>query len=340
MKKILVVGAGLAGATVARCLADKGFVVSVIDSRGHIAGNAFDYVDADTGIRIHKYGPHIFHTNNRRVVDWLSNFTDWVNYKHKVKAVLSDGTYCTLPVNRETSALVGTENVIDIFFKPYTEKMWGVGIEELSPDTLNRVPVRNDMNEFYFPDDRYQMMPKNGYTAMVENILHHENITVSLNTSFDKTLESRFFHVFSSQPIDEYYEFQFGALPYRSIKFHNVVLDYPRFLPVPTVNFTNFGKYTRVTEWKSYPGGAIDNVDKTILTYEEPCDYRDNNHERYYPVKDVSGKNREIYEQYKSISNPNLTFIGRCGLYVYLDMHQAVSSSLAAAKKFIENEEL
>lgn len=338
MKKVLVVGAGLAGATVARSIANAGYEVLVIDSRGHIAGNAYDFEDPETGIRIHKYGPHIFHTNNKRVVEWLSNFTDWIDYKHKVKAILSDGSYCTLPVNAETSALVGPENIVDIFFRPYTKKMWGLEIEELSPDILNRVPVRDDLNEFYFPDDQYQMMPKKGYTSLVQNILNHEKITVSLNTPFDKSLESNFSHVFSSQPIDEYYDFKFGALPYRSIKFSHTTLDYPRFLPVPTVNFTNRGKYTRVTEWKNYPGGALRNFDKTILTYEEPCDYKDNNHERYYPVKDVSGVNREKYERYRAIENTRVTFIGRCGLYVYLDMHQAVSSSLAAAKVFLKNE--
>lgn len=337
MKDILVVGAGLAGVTVARCLAEEGYHIHIIDAREHIAGNAYDYVDPSTGIRIHKYGPHIFHTNNRRVFDWLSRFTDWVEYKHKVKAILDDGRYCTLPVNRETKDIVGKDNVVDIFIRPYTKKMWGLDVEEISPDILKRVPIREDLNEFYFPDDEFQFMPKNGYTAMVENILDHKNISLDLNRCFQKKLEHKYKHVFSSQPIDEYYEFCFGRLPYRSIKFKNVLLDFPKLLPVPTVNFTNDGKYTRVTEWKNYPGDHHKSS-STILTYEEPCDYTENNFERYYPVKDVLGKNRDIYSAYNGISNDKVTFIGRCGLYVYMDMHQAINSSMAIAKKFIAHE--
>lgn len=334
---ILVVGAGLAGATVARTLAEHGFKLEVIDVRNHIAGNAFDYSDATTGIRIHKYGPHIFHTNNLKVFNWLSRFTDWIDYKHKVKAVLANGTYCTLPVNQETTNIVGADAVVDTFFRPYTNKMWGMELEDVSPDILNRVPIRDDLNDLYFPDDKFQFMPKNGYTAMVENILDHENISVSLSTAFSKSMEQNFDHVFSSQPIDEYYDYCFGELPYRSIKFKKITVDFPRLLPVPTVNFTNDGPYTRVTEWKGYPGGGGDEY-RTVLTYEEPCDYKDNNLERYYPVKDLKGVNRGAYKKYQDIKNSQVTFIGRCGLYVYLDMHQAVNSSLAISRRYIERE--
>ena len=177
-------------------------------------------------------------------------------------------------------------------------------------------------------------MPKHGYTEMVKRILDHKNIKVFVNKSFLKSMEENYDHVFSAQPIDEYYDFKLGELPYRSIKFKNITLNFPALLPVPTVNFTNDGKYTRVTEWKKYPNHG-DNEYQTILTFEEPCDYKDNNFERYYPVKDIESKNRELYERYRKINNPKVTFIGRCGLYVYLDMHQAINSSLATAKKFI-----
>jgi UDP-galactopyranose mutase len=331
--RILIVGAGLAGATVARELAEAGFAVDVIDQRPHIAGNAYDEVNA-RGIRVHRYGPHIFHTNNERVVAWLSRFTTWIPYKHKVKAALADGRLVTLPVNRETKAIVGEANVVDTFFRPYTRKMWGLEIEELSPDILNRVPVRDDLNEFYFPDDAFQAMPEHGYTAMVANILDHPGIRVTLSMPFERRLEDGYAHVFNSMPIDEYHGFVHGELPYRSIRFHTFDFPTATLYPVAVVNFTHAGPYTRVTEWKNFPGHG-NNDAFTTLTFEEPCDYRDNDLQRFYPVKDLAGSNREVYRRYAEIPAPKTTFIGRCGLYAYLDMHQAISSSLATARRFI-----
>jgi UDP-galactopyranose mutase len=332
-QKILIVGAGLAGVVVARELADAGRPVHVIDKRPHVAGNAYDEVNA-FGIRVHRYGPHIFHTSNERVVQWLSRFTTWLPYKHKVKAALADGRLVTLPVNRETKDIVGEANVVDTFFRPYTRKMWGLDIEELSPDILNRVPVRDDLNEYYFPDDPFQAMPEHGYTTMVERMLEHPLIDVSLRTPFDRAMETEYAHVFNSMPIDEYYEFVYGELPYRSIRFHTFDFPTARLYPVATVNFTHSGPFTRVTEWKNFPNHGA-NPAFTSLTFEEPCDYRDNDHERFYPVKDVAGTNRETYRRYAALDAPNMTFIGRCGLYAYLDMHQAVSSSLATVRRFL-----
>ena len=154
--KILIVGAGFAGATYARILAEAGHKITVIEKRDHVAGNAFDYIN-EYGIRVHKYGPHIFHTNNKRVYDFLSRFTTWLPYKHKVKAQLEDGQFVTLPVNRETKEIVGEENIIDTFYRPYTKKMWDKDIEELDPSILQRIPVRDDDNELYFPGDEYQV---------------------------------------------------------------------------------------------------------------------------------------------------------------------------------------
>lgn len=332
MKKYLIVGAGLSGATLARELAEAGHHVTIIDKRSHVAGNAYDYTNTH-GIRIHEYGPHLFHTNNKEVYDYLGRFTEWVPYKHKVKALLEDGRYATLPVNRETKEMVGEENVLDIFFRPYTRKMWGKELEELDPSILLRVPIRDDDNEYYFPNDEYQAMPKYGYTDMVEEMLDHPRINVELGLAFNKWMESAFDHVFNSMPIDEYYDFEFGELPYRSIRFHHSVLNIPSLLPTATVNFTHDGPHTRVTEWKKIPGHG-DHPHKTVITTEEPCDYRDNNMERYYPVKDVDGKNRDIYNKYKAIKNDKVTFIGRCGQYVYIDMHQAVNSMLRLANDF------
>ena len=331
--KYLVVGAGFSGAVIARELAEAGHTVRVVEARNHVAGNAYDYAN-EHGIRVHQYGPHLFHTNNKSVYDWLSKFTEWVPYQHKVKAQLEDGRFATLPVNRETKDMVGEENVLDIFFRPYTKKMWGMELDELNPDIINRVPIRDDDNELYFPNDEYQAMPKDGYTALVENILDHKNIQVMLETSYDKDWNWMYDHVFNSMPIDQYFDFKHGNLPYRSIRFTTVTLPIPRALPTTTVNFTHDGPQTRVTEWKNIPCHG-DNKYSTTLTFEEPCDYVDNNFERYYPVKDRDGKNRELYEKYKNEQPENMTFIGRCGLYAYLDMHQAINSALATVRKFL-----
>lgn len=333
--RILVVGAGFSGAVVARECASAGHLVKVIDKRNHIGGNAYDYID-ENGIRIHKYGPHLFHTNNEKVVQWLSQFTEWVPYQHKVKAQLNDGTYVTLPVNKETKEIVGEENVLDIFFRPYTKKMWGKSLDELDPSIINRVPIRDDDNELYFPNDEYQMMPKNGYTEIFKNILNHSNIEVECNVEFHQSMEEEYDYVFNSMPIDMYFNYDYGELPYRSIKFHNVVLQQPKVLPTATVNFTHDGPYTRVTEWKNIPAHG-ENDYTTVLTYEEPCDYKDNDYERYYPVKDIEGTNRETYKKYKErVNEDKMTFIGRCGMYVYVDMHQAISSALATARRFLD----
>jgi UDP-galactopyranose mutase len=214
--------------------------------------------------------------------------------------------------------------------------MWAKDIEELDPNILQRVPVRDDDNEFYFPNDTFQAMPKDGYTPMFENIFNHKNITVTLDTDFDKSMEFDYDHVFNSMPIDVYFDKQFGELPYRSLKFHTSTLPSPKLLPVPTVNFTHDGPYTRMTEWKNYPGHGQNDL-YTTITCEEPCDYRDNNFERYYPVKDVNGENRKVYEMYKDLIPSNVTFIGRCGQYVYIDIHQAVSSALSTVNKFIKS---
>lgn len=332
----LVVGAGFSGAVIARELAEAGHKVWVLESRDHVAGNAYDYVNTD-GIRVHKYGPHLFHTSNRAVFDWLSKFTEWVPYKHKVKALLEDGRFATLPVNRSTKDMVGEENVLDVFFRPYTKKMWGVELDELNPEIINRVPIRDDDNEYYFPDDVYQYMPLNGYTALVKNILDHKNITVKLNTEYKPEYEKnvvKFDHVFNSMPIDQYFDFKYGALPYRSIRFDTITLPITQALPTATVNFTHDGPKTRVTEWKNIPNHGV-NKYNTTLTFEEPCDYADNNYERYYPVKDRDGKNRELYEKYRNEQPENMTFIGRCGLYAYLDMHAAINSALTTVRKFL-----
>lgn len=331
---VLVVGAGLCGATVARCLADGGVSVRIIDRRPHLAGNAHDEINRH-GIRQHRYGPHLFHTNNRRVYNHLSRFTKWLPYRHRVQA-LHRGRYLTLPPNRETRAILGEERIVDVLFRPYTRKMWGCDIEELSPDILRRVPVRDDMNVWYFPKDRIQCLPERGYTAMVQAMLDHPAISVSLDTAFAHSMESGYDHVFNSMAIDEYYGYRYGELPYRSIRFRTVHRPVAWVHRVATTNFTTARGPTRVTEWKRLPGHG-DNPHCTSLTFETPCDYRHNNRERYYPVKDLAGDNRRLYRRYQAIPNPRTTFIGRCGKYVYIDMDQAVSMGLQTARRWLRS---
>jgi UDP-galactopyranose mutase len=194
--KILVVGAGLSGSVVARELAELGYKVTIVEKNSHIGGNCYDEVNS-FGIRVHKYGPHLFHTKNKVVFDWLCKFTVWVEYKHKVKALLKNGICVTLPVNNETKNIVGEGNILDIFYRPYTKKMWGIDLEELNPNIIKRVPIRDDNNEYYFPDDTYQGIPIHGYTKLIENIISHPNIEVFLSTEFNKNMEKNYFHIFN-----------------------------------------------------------------------------------------------------------------------------------------------
>ena len=332
--RIMVVGAGFSGATIARVLAEQGYSIDLIDRRSHVAGNAYDHVN-EYGIRVHDYGPHLFHTSNQRVVEFLSRFTEWTPYKHKVKAMLADGRLVTLPVNRETCEIVGKENVLDTFFRPYTKKMWGISLDELDPEILNRVPVRDDANEFYFPNDQFQALPKSGYSTLVENMIDHPLINVTLNEGYQQGFAKDYIHIFNSMSLDEFFNNEHGVLPYRSIRFHTMHAPCPRFFPVATVNFTHEEKYTRVTEWKNLPGHG-QNASHTTLTFEEPCDFSENNFERYYPVKDLGQENRALYKKYAAMTPANMTFIGRCGLYAYIDMHQAVNSALSIANDFLE----
>lgn len=368
--KVLVVGAGFAGAVIARELAEAGgYRVTVIDRRDHIAGNAYDPVHPNTGARYHKYGPHIFHTNSRQIFEYLSQFTQWLPYRHVVNAVLPDGRAAPMPMNRDTVnvhygltlanetemrafletvrepiaepanaqehlySIYGRE-LTDLFFGRYTSKMWGLELAEMPISLVARLPVRYDSDANYF-NDEYQGMPAQGYLSLFEKMLDHPHIEVRLNTAFAVSMEDEYAHVFNSMPIDEYFDNSFGPLPYRSIRFDhrfNEPFDYQ----VPTVNFTDTGKYTRKTAWPLYPGcgGEVGGH----VTYEEPCSYEDNNLERYYPIKTIDGWPQRRYKQYEALAKEkkNMTFIGRCGQYVYYDMHQVVANSLNIAKNFLE----
>jgi UDP-galactopyranose mutase len=329
--KFLVVGAGFAGCTIARVIAEAGYAVDIIDQRPHIGGNAYDYTN-EHGIRIHKYGPHYFHTNNKDVFEWLSRFTAWTKHEQKVLALLKDGTYVPFPVNTTTLKKIPKEKVFDTFFEPYSKKMWGKYYDELDKSVFNRVKTKDTDDDRYYADEKYQFVPKFGYVKLFENMLCLSNIRIKYNQKFDKTMEKKYDHIFNSMAIDEYYDYCYGKLPYRSIKFDTLDVELPKVIPTTNVNFT-YGPCTRVTEWKNIPNHGT-NEKITTLTFETPCDPEDIGGEKYYPV--ITEKNRELYKKYKDIKNDKMTFIGRCGLYTYLDMHQVVSSSLTTAKKFLE----
>ena len=380
-RNILVVGAGLAGAVHARTLAEAGFKVDVIDRRSHVAGNAYDEVGPD-GVRVHRYGPHLFHTANERVLDWIRRFAVWVPYTHRVRALLPSGTLAPLPINLDTmNAVFGTSlaneeqarqhlervavpiarpqnaaeylaskigiELRDLFFRPYTRKMWAMDLEELDASVVRRLPLRFDRRDTYFPDDDTQLMPRDGYTAFVESILDHDNITVELGTAFDHAMLGDVQHCFASLAIDEFYDFCEGALPYRSIRFHHRSESLPATTRVwrdahgPTfsvVNFTDDGPFTRDTAWHRMPYHRVHDTGRATFTREEPCDYRDNGFERYYPIKSVDGGNAATYDRYKDLAaadGARLTFIGRCGTYRYLDMDQVINQSLIGSERWL-----
>lgn len=371
MKRILVVGAGLAGATHARELAEAGLEVRVIDRRPHIGGNCFDYVH-DCGVRVHMYGPHLFHTSSMRVVDWLSRFTEWLPYEHRVVARLPDGRFAPMPVNLDTInavfglslqgageldrflaeislrrdpiasaedhllSVVGPE-LTDLFFRPYTRKAWGMDLSELDASVIRRLQIRSDREDRYFPGDTFQAMPRDGYTAMFERIFDHPRISVETCRAFDPAMLEDCDHCFNSMPIDEYFGYVFGELPYRSIRFHLSVESADSDPGHVTINHTGDGAFTRETWWSRIPGHHPAPGPWVLRTLEEPCDYRENGMERYYPVKTHDGRYDAIYGRYQDLagSMEGMTFIGRCGTYQYLDMHQVVNQSLAGVNKWL-----
>lgn len=373
MERILIVGAGFAGATYARTLAENGFMTTVIDKRPHIAGNCFDYVH-ETGVRVHAYGPHLFHTSNERVVRWLSRFTAWTPYAHKVVARLSNNRDLPLPVNLDTVngvfglsleteaevrdqlekvsikkqtidnaedwlyANIGPE-LTNLFFRPYTKKMWQLDLTETDAKVVQRIKIRTDRNDLYFPEDAFQAMPTAGYTALFANILDHDFIDVRLSTEFESRMLADYDYCFNSMPIDEYFGCSHGELPYRSIRFQLTQELAQTAERHTTINYTDSGPYTRETWWHNIPAHRVFDTPLVLKTVEEPCDYKDNNFERYYPVKTSDGRYDRLYNLYFEDSKKvvGMQFIGRCGTYQYLDMHQVINQSLTNCHKWLED---
>jgi len=369
---ILVVGAGLSGATHARVLAEAGCRVQVIDRRPQVAGNAFDHVDA-TGVRRHVYGPHLFHTNSDRVMAWLSRFAEFVPYEHRVTARLPNGGFAPLPVSRRTiNAVFGLElagepevreflarvvvphpapstaaehlhsrigvELTDLLFRPYTRKMWGMDLEEMDAAVVRRIPIRHDDETRYFPTDRHQCLPRSGYADLVLRMLDHPLIRVSTRVEFRRSMLGDHTFCFNSMAIDEHYDYAYGPLPYRSIRFHDEAVPADRRLgPTAQVNFTDDSPFTRHSDWALLPGHVVRATGRKTVTTEEPCDYRDNGLERYYPVPDADGRNAALYAKYRALADreSHLRFIGRCGTYRYLNMDQVVGQALRSASTWL-----
>ena len=355
----LVVGAGFAGSVLAERLArelDKR--VLVVDKRPHIGGNAYDRYD-DAGILIHPYGPHIFHTNSAEIFEYLSSFTKWRPYQHRVLASV-DGQLVPMPINLDTvnrlyglkltafemeqwlasvaekkERLVTSEDVVvskvgrdlyNKFFRGYTRKQWALDPSELDASVTARVPTRTNRDDRYFADT-FQAMPVNGYTRMFEKMLGHPNIKVMLNTDYREVVDLLpWKRMVYSGPIDAFFNFRHGKLPYRSLEFQHVTLPQEQFQAVGTVNYPNDYAYTRISEFKHITGQRHPT---TSVVYEYPRADGD----PYYPVP--RPENAALYKLYEAEAEAmtNVTFVGRLATYRYYNMDQVVGQALAAFKR-------
>ncbi|MDB5946584.1 MAG: glf [Ramlibacter sp.] len=354
----LIVGAGFAGSVLAERLASQGQRVVIVEKRPHIGGNAYDRYD-DAGVLIHPYGPHIFHTNSPDIFDYLSRFTQWRPYQHRVLGSV-DGQLLPIPINLDTvNKLYGlnltsfqveeffasvaekkdeirtSEDVVvnkvgrelyNKFFRGYTRKQWGMDPSELDASVTARVPTRTNRDDRYFADS-FQAMPLHGYTRMFEKMLDHPNIKVMLNTDYREVADLLpWKHMIYSGPVDAFFNFKHGKLPYRSLRFEHVTVPQENFQPVGTVNYPNDYGYTRISEFKHITGQKHPS---TSVVYEYPCAEGD----PYYPVP--RPENAALYKLYEAEAEAmeNVTFVGRLATYKYYNMDQVVGQALAAFKR-------
>jgi UDP-galactopyranose mutase len=358
----LIVGAGFAGSVLAERLArGAGKKVLLVDRRPHIGGNAYDCYD-DSGLLIHRYGPHIFHTNSREVFEYLSTFTKWRPYEHRVRASV-DGQLVPIPINLDTiNQLYGlklashemesffasvaepcesirtSQDVVvnrvgrelyEKFFRGYTRKQWGLDPSQLDATVTARVPVRTNRDDRYF-SDTYQAMPLHGYTRMFENMLDHEGIKILLNCDYREVVDTiPYEKMIYTGPVDEFFDDRYGKLPYRSIRFEHETVNQERVQPVAVVNYPNEHLYTRVTEFKHLTGQEHR---KTSVVYEYPQSDGD----PYYPVP--RPENAEIYKKYQALAEArtDVHFVGRLATYKYYNMDQVVAQALTAFKRLQE----
>jgi UDP-galactopyranose mutase len=357
----LIVGAGFAGSVLAERLArGSKKKVLICDKRNHIGGNAYDHYN-EAGILVHKYGPHIFHTNSRDVFEYLSRFTEWRPYQHRVRASV-DGQIVPIPINLDTiNSLYGlsltsfevaqffkkvaepceqvktSEDVVvssvgrelyEKFFRNYTRKQWGLDPSELDASVTSRVPTRTNRDDRYFTD-MYQAMPLHGYTRMFENMLDHPNIKIMLNCDYreiEKDVPYR--EMIFTGPVDAYFEYRYGKLPYRSLSFKHETHDTPQYQNAPVINYPNEQMYTRVTEFKYLTGQEHA---KTSIVFEFPQSEGD----PYYPVPQKD--NADLYQKYRTLAQqtPDVHFVGRLATYKYYNMDQIVAQALTTYAKMV-----
>ena len=360
----LVVGAGFAGSVLAERLASQSDKkILIIDKRDHIGGNAYDYYNND-GILIHKYGPHIFHTNSREVFEYLGQFTERRPYEHRVLASV-DGQLVPIPINLNTinqlyglqlnssevedffaskaekvSGVKTSEDVVvskvgrelyEKFFRGYTRKQWDLDPSELDASVTARVPTRTNKDDRYFTDT-YQAMPLHGYTNMFKKMLSHPNIKVMLNTDYKEIMDEVLFNrMIFTGPVDEFFDYCYGKLPYRSLEFKFETIDREVFQPTGTVNYPNEQLYTRITDFKYLTGQSHS---KTAIVYEYPKAEGD----PYYPVP--RPENAELYRKYQQLASKkeNVWFVGRLATYKYYNMDQVVAQALSTFKKITAEE--
>jgi UDP-galactopyranose mutase len=355
----LIVGAGFAGSVLAERLASGSKKkILICDKRPHVGGNAYDHHN-EAGILVHKYGPHIFHTNSREVFEYLSRFTEWRPYQHRVRASV-DGQIVPIPINLDTiNNLYGlsltsfeledffkkvaepvehvrtSEDVVvskvgrelyEKFFRNYTRKQWGLDPSELDASVTSRVPTRTNRDDRYFTDT-YQAMPLHGYTRLFENMLDHSQIKIMLNCDYREIeKEIPFREMIYTGPVDTYFDYCYGKLPYRSLEFKHETQNTSVFQTAPVVNYPNEQLYTRVTEFKYLTG---QDHHKTSIVYEFPQAQGD----PYYPVP--RKENAELYVKYKALADatPPVHFVGRLATYKYYNMDQIVAQALTQYAK-------
>ncbi len=357
--KILIVGAGLSGLTIARLAADEGHLITIIDKRNHIGGNIYDYIHPDTGIRLSKYGAHIFHTSDEDVWQFVNRFSQWTDYKHRVLSLV-DNSLVPVPVNRNTinkifnldlqteeeaqafldtvtykgevknsehSAKARVGNVLyEKMFKYYTKKQWDKYPSELDPSVMERIPVRVNTDDRYF-NDTYEGLPKDGYTALAKNMVEHPNIIIKLSTAYDNSFKG-YDKVYFTGKIDTYFNNKFGKLEYRSLVFKYETVDVKDYQPTSVVNYPSLDYgYTRIIDYKKfYPIQS----DKSIIAKE----YSTDKGEEYYPVPNKA--NKDLYIKYQEeaerLEKDGIYFVGRLANYKYLNMDQAISNAIAVYK--------
>ncbi|AOF89921.1 UDP-galactopyranose mutase [Sinorhizobium sp. RAC02] len=364
-EKILIVGAGLSGAVIGRELAQEGYKVEIIDSRSHIAGNCHTERDEATGVMVHIYGPHIFHTDDTEVWDYVNGFTTFMPYKNRVKTTSSGQVY-SLPVNLHTinqffgktfrpdeartfleeqadrtitdpqtfeeQALrfVGND-LYEAFFKGYTQKQWGCSPTALPASILKRLPVRFNYDDNYF-FHKYQGMPENGYTDMIERILDHPNIKVTLDTVFNRDDAEGFAHVFYSGPLDGYFDYELGRLGYRTLDFERFTYD-GDYQGCAVMNYGDVSvPYTRITEHKHFSPWEEHAGSVCYREFSRACEPQDI---PYYPIRLVEEKAQLTEYVARAEQESGVTFVGRLGTYRYLDMDVTIREALDTARLYL-----